>query len=252
MLARSFTESHRICTIQFFSERIIREMTTRDASKTNVMQGALYNASSVGQLKSHEVTFPSLDEALDSVTKLEGNILDIQDLGCSAGSNAVEYGRILMQMLRAKGDLRPVRYVFSDLPSNDFPSLMKLLSSAPHLQPDKNVFPFAQAQDFYEPCSPKSSVHLSLSLITMHWMSQIPTATVNEEDLQLQPFLSSNEPDCPSTIHSLWQKHAHQDLKLFLSLRAQELVPGGALFSTPTIKFFRWKVISKIVPKWPH
>ena len=225
-------------------------MATRDSSKTNVMQGALYNASSVGQLKAHEVTFPFLDEALDSVTKLQANVLDIQDLGCSAGSNAVEYARILMQMLRAKGDLRPVRYVFSDLPSNDFPSLMKRLSAAPHLQPDKNVFPFAQAQDFYKACSPKSSVHLSLSLITMHWLSQAPTATVDEEDLQLQPYLSANEPGCPSTIHSLWQRHAHQDLKLFLSLRAQELFPGGARFCIPTIKLFQWK-ISRFASNWP-
>ena len=231
MLASSFAKRHRICMTQLFYGRIMRGMTTRVASKTNVTtQGALYNESwfSAANLKVYEVTYPVLDKALDSVTKLEGNILYFQDLGCSAGRNAVDYGRILMQMLRAKGDIRPVRYVFSDLPSNDFPSLMKLLSSAPHLQPDKNVFPFAQAQDFYDPCSPKSSVHLSLSLITMHWISQIPTATVDEEDLQLQPYLCANEPGCPSMIRSLWQKHAHQDLKLFLRLRAQELMPGGA------------------------
>ena len=68
------------------------------------------------------------------------------------------------------------------------------------------------------------AVHLSTSMITLHWLSgtQVPGATMAGLDRVLP-----NEPGVPKETRAAFANKAHADLSQFLQKRTQELVPGG-------------------------
>jgi len=107
---------------------LLRTLPTRAAKAkstsidtSNVMDGVLYNATSAGQLAAHAVTYPALDIALGRLQQLPATTLEVQDLGCSAGANAVAFAdRLVHQLHNCWSDRRDVRYSFIDLPSNDW------------------------------------------------------------------------------------------------------------------------------------
>ena len=68
------------------------------------------------------------------------------------------------------------------------------------------------------------AVHLSTSMITLHWLSgtQVPGATMAGLDRVLP-----NEPGVPPETRAAFAQKAHADLSQFLHERTKELVPGG-------------------------
>ena len=68
------------------------------------------------------------------------------------------------------------------------------------------------------------AVHLSASMITLHWLSgtEVPGASLAGLD-RVQP----NEPGVPAEVRAAFADKAHADLSQFLQQRTQELVPGG-------------------------
>ena len=68
------------------------------------------------------------------------------------------------------------------------------------------------------------AVHLSASMITLHWLSgtEVPGASLAGLD-RVQP----NEPGVPAEVRAAFADKAHADLSQFLQKRTQELVPGG-------------------------
>lgn len=208
---------------------LCRRITSVECS--NVMQGALYNKASAGQLQAHEITFSSVSRALERIKKLPGPVLEFQDLGCSAGSNAVIFGSHVLQILRGNvvNDDRPVRYTFSDLASNDWNTLVQTISESPTFNSENskaNVMANFSAQDFYFPCSPPETCHLSMSMITLHWLSNT-SPHLSAKAIDGLPYACIQEAGVPAEIKAGWAAKAHLDLKTFLQARVTDLVSGG-------------------------
>merc|ERR1719336_2409063 len=84
------------------------------------MRGDLYNANCAAQMRSYEVAYPLVDAALARAARQPGPVLELCDLGVSAGANAVAFATRSIGKLRALGEERPVRYGMTDLASNDW------------------------------------------------------------------------------------------------------------------------------------
>ena len=112
-----------------------------------------------------------------------------------------------------------MQFTFSDLPANDFNTLINVVTSSKDLSTENNVFALAQGQNFYSSCAAPSSVHLCLSMITLHWLSKVPP--VFDQGIKVHQYEMTHETKVS------WKKYQHRDLVSFLQLRAQELVSGG-------------------------
>ena len=143
-----------------------------DASPTEVrrksatMDNKLYNATAGAQLTAHDITREALEKCVKEILKSPGT-LRMCDLGSAGGSNAL---KLLGWVLPLVGD-RNVEYFFEDLPNADFSELASTIHKA-HLPP--NISTSMIGKSFYERLFPPNSIHLSLSYITLHWLSTVP------------------------------------------------------------------------------
>ena len=181
------------------------------------MQAGAYNASSVGQLAAHEITYPALQRALERVVQLPGPTLRLTDLGCAGGANALHVAQRVAKLLEELGEAREVEYAFEDLPANDFNALFGTLKEA---RLPTGWYISAVGRSFYEPCFPAGSQHLALSYITVHWLST-PACDVGPG------AVLPNERGVTAAVVAAWRRQAHVDLVQFLAMRARELCDGG-------------------------
>ena len=198
-----------------------------DYAKANVMRGALYNSTSIGQIAAHKITHNAIARAALNVSRMprsEWTVVEIFDLGCGAGASALDVCSRVVSDIRANGVANPIRYGFIDLFENNWGSLMNTLHGNPECSPLHYVFPFTQPGDFYARCAPPRSVDLHLSMIALHWMAGPPLEP--EASLATTPFLFAQEPAVPEQVTSLWANKAEADLTRFLRFRAEELRPG--------------------------
>ena len=82
----------------------------------------------------------------------------------------------------------------------------------------------AQAANFYEPCAPPRTVHLSTSMITLHWLSD---ASVEGASMARLSRVLPSGGGLPDTVAQAFATKAHADLAIFLPQRTAELAPGG-------------------------
>ncbi|GBG68899.1 hypothetical protein CBR_g3598 [Chara braunii] len=146
---------------------------------------------------------------------------------------------------------RPAAMVFfSDLPSNDFNTLVKTLCNAPSTPalsplggPAGSAQSFLQREgiplavlpgSFYETLFPPHFLHLVTCNFALHWMSKLP------DELAFAGSQKNSEFCNPGTIwlHAsqsqawidAYSAQAKSDLVKFLAHRAQEMVSGGVLW----------------------
>lgn len=202
------------------------------------MNNPLYNAVSHAQLQAYSITRNAIRSALERLAEKYPKLsrrytndptpLRVQDLGCGPGSTAITFGENVLGQIRKElkfGKDLPVRWNFVDLPSNDWSSLLQMVSESDAFSSSEaNVFAYAHGADFYGSCSPPESVHLSASMIALHWLSgtEVPGASLAGLD-RVHP----NEPGVPAETRAAFANKAHADLSQFLQKRTQELVPGG-------------------------
>lgn len=111
--------------------------------------------------------------------------------------------------------------VHVDQHANDFNTLFDVLhnDSERYSVDDPNVFPFAIGRSFYENVCPGEQVDLGWCCYAAVWLSQIPSLIPGH-------FVSVA---CTGDVRAAFDLQAADDWKLFLSLRARELRPGGRL-----------------------
>ena len=121
-----------------------------------------------------------------------------------------------------------------DLPSNDFHPLMAILakqgpSAYAYAGSRVAAYPAYLATSYYARLLPDASTHLAFACTTLHWLSAKPVPVPDA-------VFAANSRD-PGVLRA-WSQQAHNDLRTFLCLRAQEMVPGGSLViffpSTPS------------------
>ena len=135
------------------------------------MNNPLYNAVSHAQLQAYSITRNAIRSALERLAEKYPKLsrrytndptpLRVQDLGCGPGSTAITFGENVLGQIRKElkfGKDLPVRWNFVDLPSNDWSSLLQMVSESDALSSSEaNVFAYARGADFYGSCSPPES-----------------------------------------------------------------------------------------------
>jgi len=169
------------------------------------------------------LSLPFLQEAVRHITlEAEEHPVVVADYGSSQGKNSLTPMRVAIQGLRERvGAQRPIFVFHIDQAANDFNTLFEVLhgDSERYTVEDAEVFPSAIGRSFYESVLPKRYVHLGWSSYAAVWLSRVPR-TIPGHFIYLG---SSGE------VRAAFDRQAADDWKSFLSLRAQELRPGGRL-----------------------
>ena len=140
------------------------------------MDNKLYNSSATVQLAAHVVAKSDLRDCIVRILRSHplSRQLRITDLGSAGGVNSIRLLRYIESILHENGEYRPVEYIFEDLPTSDFNELVKTIHES---QLSNQFYPMCIGKSFYKKLFPPNSVHLSLSYITLHWLSYSPGKT---------------------------------------------------------------------------
>lgn len=180
-----------------------------------------YNRDAKLQAGGSAFALPLWEKAIHSVALNRGNEpVVIADYGSSQGKNSLAPMRIAIEVLRSRiGADRPIVVCHTDLPTNDFNTLFKLLDTDPdrYSRDDANVFPCAVGRSFYEQVLPPDHVHLGWSSYAAMWINRMPMVLPDHIYV----------PSMTGPAHAAFERQGVQDWANFLSLRSRELRSGG-------------------------
>ena len=169
------------------------------------------------------MAIPMLEDAARRIALEVGDRpIVIADYGSSDGKNSLSPMRAAIAALRERiGRERPIIVCHTDLPGNDFSTLIGLIESDPESygRHDPAVFPYAIGRSFYRSVFPAAHVDLGWSSYAAVWLSQIPRQIPDHFFI----------PCCAGPIRAEFDRQAALDWETFLALRASELRPGGQL-----------------------
>jgi hypothetical protein len=199
-------------------------MATATVSTHGVMEGGgSYNLHAKIPAGGGNLALPYLEKAAQSCTLPRGSEpIVIADYGSSQGKNSLAPMRAAIRCLRARvGSEQPITVVHIDQHANDFNTLFDVLHSDAERYSidDPNVFPSAIGRSFYENVFPSEQVDLGWSSYAAVWLSRIPTLIPGH-------FISLAS---TGEVRAAFDRQGAEDWRLFLSLRARELRPGGRL-----------------------
>ncbi|CAL5076371.1 unnamed protein product [Urochloa decumbens] len=187
---------------------------------------------------------PLIEEAVTELLRNSihlPNSMVISDLGCSSGPSALNLvstavDAIQSQCLQLQKPPLELSLLLNDLPSNDFNSAVKHLvafqqkrtvDKGEHGSSPLVVAGFVPGS-FHGRLFTTASVHLVLSSISLHWLSEAPRDLVKNGI----PMYAADEQLWQKTRPIVLDAYARQfrkDFLLFLESRAQEVVPGGRM-----------------------
>jgi hypothetical protein len=199
-------------------------MQTEARSYYGVMEGGgAYNQHAKIAAAGGNLALPLLVQAVRNIPLEGGNQpVVIADYGSSQGKNSLTPIRAAIGALRARlGPDRPILVEHVDQAANDFNTLFDVLHRHPerYALDDPNVFPSAIGRSFYGNVLPPDHVHLGWSSYAVVWLSRAPTLIPGH----FVVLRSAGD------VRAAFERQAAEDWKLFLSLRARELRPGGRL-----------------------
>ena len=149
--------------------------------------------------------------------------LRFADYGAADGGTSQQMWDMVIRNCRDAGDERQIEMMYTDLASNDFSTLFRIMQG---MQGDatyayqnhfKNVFVHACGTGFHEQLLTSSSLHLGFSATAMHYVSVKPMEIPNHVHAACADINSK----------TAFAKQAAVDWQNILLARAAELVPGG-------------------------
>jgi len=152
----------------------------------------------------------------------ENQPIIIADYGSSQGRNSLAPMRKAIEVLRTRlAPDRPILIYHEDLPANDFNALFEVLDRDPdsYALDEPNVYPCAIGRSFYQRVLPPNHVHLGWSSYAAMWISRVPTQIPGHFFV----------PRSTGDVRAAFERQGARDWESFLSLRANELRPGGRL-----------------------
>jgi hypothetical protein len=145
----------------------------------------------------------------------------VADHGCAGGANEMAPIAAAVDAVRARSSTLPVEVVHTDLPTNDFGPLFRLLQSPQGYPADRSeVYPSVVGRTLYGPLMPDRRLHLGWCAITLHWLSAMPVVVADG-------VYSNLVPEGPE--RDALRRQAARDWRTYLRGRARELVDGGEL-----------------------
>jgi hypothetical protein len=199
-------------------------MPNESASFHSVMEGkGSYNRHARLPAGGAALAMPLLEKAIQRVQfGTDEQPVVVADYGSSQGKNSMIPMQVAIRGLRHRiGPNRAISVFHVDQPSNDFAALFAVLHADPdrYVLDEPNVFPAAIGRSFYENVLPPGSVHLGWSSYAAVWLSRVPALIPGH-------FFSARS---TGTVRAEFDRQGAEDWEAFLSLRAQELRPGGRL-----------------------
>ena len=149
--------------------------------------------------------------------------LRFADYGAADGGTSQQMWDMVIRHCRDAGDERQIEMMYTDLASNDFSTLFRIMQG---MQGDatyayqnhfKNVFVHACGTGFHEQLLNNASLHLGFSATAMHYVSVKPMEIPNHVHAACADINSK----------TAFAKQAAVDWQNILLARAAELVPGG-------------------------
>ena len=185
-------------------------------------QGA-YNKHAKLQADGAALALPLLEKATQKIPlETSDQRIIIADYGSSQGKNSLAPLRAAIKTLRGRlGPERPILVFHVDLPVNDFSSLFDVVDNDvnSYVFDEPNVFPCAIGRSFYTQVLPRQSVHLGWCSYAVVWLSHIPAKIPGH-----LVVVRAADP-----VRAAFERQGSEDWEAFLSLRANELHPGGRL-----------------------
>ena len=127
-----------------------------------------------------QIVIHVLKETLDTIQlpRRPEKLLTAADLGCSCGQNALVVAGAIVQhmtdMYASRGHVPPEFCIyFSDLPSNDFNTLFRLLPDYSAAAGNRRFFGAGVPGSFYDRLFPESFIDVFTSTFSLHWLSQV-------------------------------------------------------------------------------
>nr|UMB49592.1 salicylic acid methyltransferase [Geranium robertianum] len=157
------------------------------------------------------------------------NCFTMADLGCSYGPNTLLSVSHIMEAIAGLYESPLELQVFlNDLPTNDFNSVFM---SLPDLFEKKGCatlpcYISGMPGSFYGRLFPISSLHLVHSSYSLQWLSQVPRGIENNKG---HIYMAKTS---PSNVFEAYLNQFQTDFGNFLSNRAKEMKPGGAMILT--------------------
>ena len=179
--------------------------------------GGKYNAASTAQAAAGDVALPQWSRAAGTIPAGAAAVV-IADYGASQGVNSLRPLSLAIDTIRDGAPDREILVVHTDLPSNDFGTLLTTVDSDPGSYRRDGVYTTVVGRSFYEQLLPDSSVWLGWSSIALHWLSRVPGP--------LDGFWYASG---SAEQRAVWQSSAAADWQQFLTARHRELRPGGRL-----------------------
>jgi hypothetical protein len=197
-------------------------MSAATISTHGVMEGGgSYNLHAKVPAGGGSLALPYLEKAAQSCALPPANDpIVIADYGSSQGKNSLAPMRAAIRCLRTRvGNERAVMVIHVDQHANDFNTLFSVLHSDPerYSMDDPNVFSSAIGRSFYENVFPREQVDLGWCSYAAVWLSRVPALIPGH----FVALASTGD------VRAAFDRQAADDWRLFLSLRARELRPGG-------------------------
>ncbi|CAD6337994.1 unnamed protein product [Miscanthus lutarioriparius] len=185
---------------------------------------------------------PLVEEAIATLCRaaVPGRV-GVADLGCSSGPNSLSLVSTAVDSLRCHHRLlgcqsRPeVSVYLNDLPDNDFnlvfkavPAFLEKHMGAGGDHGDRPlVLVFGAPGSFYWRLFAAQTLHLVCSSFSVHWLSKVP------QELADGVLVNKGNTWAGRTstlaVGAAYTRQFEHDFRLFLSSRAEEIVPGGWL-----------------------
>lgn len=218
--------------------------TDKDSALQSAMKAVEYNRTSKNQQQAHHFTYEPLKEIMKDMVecaekRAKSPYLSINDLGCAGGASSMILFEFILKHLRE--DLKENRDIlisFEDLPSSDGNELIRTIDANKESLFNKyNAYPNVVGRSFYERLYPSNSIDLSLSYITLHWLSSADSLPKLADEGSQRNWVSIHErPDnnagdrwslVPESVFNAWKAASRDDLRVFLHHRAEELKDGA-------------------------
>ena len=188
--------------------------------------GGFYNQNSAMQSAGITLLAPFWEAACGSAEIGDGPLL-IVDYGSSQGHNSMAPMRLAIETLRSRSsDSRPIEVIHTDLPSNDFSSLFRILDEPQsYMAGLDGIYPSAIGRSYFDALLPPERVHLGWNTWTMQWMSRSPADAPDH----VIAGMSQSGP-----VIAAVKEQQFVDWLRFLEVRSFEMRPGARLLSAFT------------------
>lgn len=199
------------------------------AVTTGMIGHGFYDHHSGPQWAAIQAVLPWLEEAIAGASPIKkSGSLGIADFGCSEGGNSIRVMERLIAAIRRRGPC-PILTVHSDLPTNDFTSLLASLRADGRSIFGDDVFSAIAGGSMFDRLLPPGCLDLATTFNAIGFLSRKPLERLPGYILPNGPSARRQVGFVSTDDHAAFAAQAQADVESFLRARAAELRPGGRL-----------------------